>query len=74
MARILVIYCSRTGNTEKMAGLVAEGVMEEGLDVRVRKAEATAVDDLVDADGIIMGSPVYKVKKIFLMKRKRDLF
>ena len=59
MAELLIVYCSRTGNTEKMAELVAEGVKEEGLPVRVKRAEETSVDDLMMADGIIMGSPVY---------------
>lgn len=60
MAKILVIYDSRTGNTEKMAFAIAEGAKQvEGVEVTVKKAEQTSLDDLLDADGIIIGSPTY---------------
>jgi len=59
MAEILIIYFSKTGNTEKMAHLVAEGVKAEGAAVEVKKVEETSVDELLDAKGIIIGSPTY---------------
>jgi len=56
----LVVYDSETGNTEKMAFAVAEGVKQvKGVSVTVKKAEQTTLQDLLDADGIIMGSPTY---------------
>ncbi|HEA47375.1 MAG TPA: flavodoxin family protein [bacterium] len=59
MAKVLVIYYSKTGNTEEMAKLVGEGVKEEGVEVEVKKIEDTRVDELLKADGIIIGSPTY---------------
>ena len=59
MAKILIIYYSRTGNTEKMANLISEGVLSEGVDVELKRVEDTTVDDLLSSDGIIMGSPTY---------------
>ncbi|MFC2076788.1 flavodoxin family protein [candidate division KSB1 bacterium] len=59
MAKILILYCSRTGNTEKMAGMIAEGVKAEGLEAMLKNVETATVDDLVGADGIVIGSPVY---------------
>ena len=59
MAEILVVYYSRTGHTEQMAGLIAEGIREEGVEVVVKRAEDTSLDDLEAADGIVMGSPTY---------------
>ena len=59
MSKILIIYFSKTGNTEKMAQLVAEGVKAEGVAVEVKKVEETSVDQLLDAKGIIIGSPTY---------------
>ena len=60
MATVLVVYDSQTGNTEKMAFAVAEGVKQvEGVKVIVKKAEQTKLQDLLDADGIVMGSPAY---------------
>lgn len=60
MAKILVVYDSKTGNTEKMAYAVAEGAKQvEGVEVIVKKVDKTNLDDLLAADGIIMGSPTY---------------
>jgi len=60
MAKILVVYDSKTGHTEKMALAVAEGVKQvKGVDVEVKKVNQTSLEDLLRADGIIMGSPTY---------------
>ena len=59
MVRILIVYDSRTGNTEKMAYAVAEGVREEGVEVEVKRVDEASVDELPQYDGIIIGSPVY---------------
>jgi len=57
--KILIVYDSRSGNTEKMAHAVAEGVREEEINVVIRKVDDASVDELPDADGVILGSPVY---------------
>jgi NAD(P)H dehydrogenase (quinone) len=59
MAKILIIYYSRTGNTEKMAQGVEKGVSEEGIDVVTKKVEEIVPEDLMEYDGIIVGSPCY---------------
>jgi len=59
MAKILIIYYSRTGNTEKMAKLIRDGVLSEGVEAELKKVEDTTVGDLLSSDGIIMGSPTY---------------
>ena len=60
MTKILVVYDSKTGNTEKMAFAVAEGVKQvKGVKAEIKKAEKTNLKDLLDADGIIIGSPTY---------------
>ena len=71
MGKILIIYDSKTGNTEKMAFAIADGVKKvEGINVDIKKADRTNVTDLVDASGIIIGSPTYygqmsaKIKKL----------
>ena len=56
MPKVLVVYFSRTGNTEKMAHAVAEGVKEAGASVVVKKAELVKIDELVAADAIAFGS------------------
>jgi NAD(P)H dehydrogenase (quinone) len=59
MAKALVVYFSRTGNTEKMAGIITEALRKEAIDVECKPVAETAVDDLLDADAIIAGSPTY---------------
>ena len=57
--KVLIVYDSRSGNTEKMAHAVSEGVIEEGVDVEVKKVNDASVDELPGVDGLILGSPVY---------------
>jgi NAD(P)H dehydrogenase (quinone) len=60
MAKILVVYDSKTGNTEKMAFAVAEGAKQiKGVKVIVKKVEQASVEDFLCVDGIILGSPTY---------------
>lgn len=60
MVNILIVYDSRTGNTERAALLVAEGVRRvDGVNCMVKRVDETTLDDLLSADGIIIGSPTY---------------
>ena len=60
LARVLIVYDSGTGNTEKMAFTVAEGAKQvSNVSVDVKKADQTTLEDLLSADAIIMGSPTY---------------
>ncbi|MCD6219258.1 NAD(P)H-dependent oxidoreductase [Candidatus Calescamantes bacterium] len=59
MSKVLVVYYSRTGNTEMMAREVAKGVEDEGVEVLLKKVEETTPEDFLDAEGIIIGSPTY---------------
>jgi len=58
MPRILVLYYSRTGNTEKMAKAVAEGA-KVAADVSVDLNYFIEADDLADFDAIVVGVPTY---------------
>jgi len=60
MAKILVVYDSKTGNTEKMASAIARGARQvRGVKVCVKKVEKATLEDLQASDGIILGSPTY---------------
>lgn len=59
MAKILVIYFSKTGNTGKMAQIVAQGAQEEKVDVELKDVGKIHAEDLLNTDGIIIGSPTY---------------
>jgi len=59
MPSVLIIYYTRTGNTEKMARHVEQGVKAAGGDAVVKSVSDATIDDLEAADGIIIGSPTY---------------
>ena len=58
--RILVVYYSRTGNTEQMARGVIEGAKRvPGVVTKLRNANEASKEDLEATDGIILGRPTY---------------
>ena len=59
MARILVVYYSRTGNTQKMAQSVCKGVKDSGAECDLKPVSDVNADSLTGYDGIILGSPTY---------------
>ena len=60
MSTIYVIYHSDTGNTHKLAELVAEGVATvEGAQAKLVSAVGINYDDAAAADGYAIGSPDY---------------
>jgi NAD(P)H dehydrogenase (quinone) len=59
MAQILIIYYSRSGNTEGMAKLIFNEIKLNNQDTVLKKIEDASADDLMSADGIIIGSPTY---------------
>jgi len=57
---ILVVYHSQGGNTRKMAEAVAAGAGEvEDVRVVLKEAFQATLADLVDCDGLVLGSPEY---------------
>lgn len=60
MAKVLVAYISRTGMTEKMAELIAEGIRMAGQTAEVQKITAIKKEtDLAGYDGFVFGCPTY---------------
>jgi flavodoxin I len=58
MNKILVLYYSRTGNTEKMANAIAEGAQSSG-DVEVELNYHVETESLSAYDAILIGTPTY---------------
>jgi len=60
MVKVLIVFYSRSGNTAKMAEAVMEGVEAvDGVTCEVKKVEETKPEDLLEPEGLLMGSPVY---------------
>lgn len=57
--KIIIVYYSSTGNTEKMAKLVEKGARKGGVFVTTKRVEDVKTEELLEFDGIILGSPTY---------------
>lgn len=58
MTRIFIIYHSQTGNTEKMAWAVADGARSiEKTEVILKRAQEATLEDLLESDGLAIGTP-----------------
>lgn len=59
MAKGLVIYYSRSGNTKTMATIIADAMDKAGLPTKCKSVEDVKVAELLDVDAIVVGSPTY---------------
>jgi multimeric flavodoxin WrbA len=60
VCKILIVYHSQTGNTEKMAESVARGAKAiTNVKVTLKKAAEATLQDLLECDGLAIGSPEY---------------
>lgn len=59
MPRALIIYETRTGNTELMAKAIEAGLKEAGVEVELRRAGHIKADELREVDAIVLGSPTH---------------
>lgn len=60
MKKVLVAYYSRTGNTEKMAEYIGEGIRITENSAELKKiSEIKSEEDLKGYDGFVFGCPTY---------------
>jgi multimeric flavodoxin WrbA len=59
MKTALIVYWSKTGNTQKTAKAIEEGLSEAGLQVTVKKPEEAEALDYFDFDLVCIGCPSY---------------
>ncbi|MDH5450802.1 MAG: flavodoxin family protein [Candidatus Bathyarchaeota archaeon] len=84
MKLLLVTYYTETGHTKRMAEEIGEGAERLGVEAEAKRIEECGLNDLVEADGIVIGSPTYfsnvswRVKKLIdesiaLYRKRRQL-
>jgi flavorubredoxin len=80
LRKILIAYFSLSGNTEKMANYIAEGVRFSGQQAVVKKiSEIKTANDLAGYEGYIFGSPTYHrdmaepMKTFLFLAKKADI-
>jgi NAD(P)H dehydrogenase (quinone) len=59
MAKGIVIYYSRSGNTKKMAEIIAKAMNEADLPTDCKGVDKVKAEDLLGYDAIVIGSPTY---------------
>jgi len=59
MAKGIVIYYSRSGNTKEMAEIIAGAMNEADLPTECKSVDKVKADDLLSYDAIVVGSPTY---------------
>ncbi len=60
MTKVIVVYATDRGSTKRMAEAFADGAGSvEGTVVQVKPAEEAAMDDLLNSDAIVIGTPVH---------------
>ena len=80
MGNVLLVYASRTGETERIANLIAEGIRMAGSDAVVKSVKDVKSEiDLQDFDGYVFGSATYHgdmmqgMKTVLFMAEKAGL-
>jgi len=80
MAKVLIVYATRTGETERIAELIAEGIRMSGHEAELAKVtQIKKEDDLKGFDAVVFGSPTYHgemvqgMKTLLFMAEKAEL-
>jgi flavodoxin short chain len=64
MSKVIIVYWSGTGNTEKIAELIAKGAEDKGASVARKVVSKASVAELAGYDVIALGSPSMGVETI----------
>jgi len=59
MAKAIVVYYSRSGNTKKMAEIIAKAMNDSDLPTECKSVDKVKPEDLLGFDAIVVGSPTY---------------
>lgn len=59
-----VIYWSQSGNTEKMANLILEGIELEGKKAELVDVSAVSLEDVKNEEILILGCPAYGAEEL----------
>jgi len=80
MAKALVVYATRSGETDRIANLIAEGLRFSAVDAKlVNVTDIKSEKDLMGYDAVVLGSATYhgemmaKMKTLLFMAEKAEL-
>ncbi|HSB07836.1 MAG TPA: NAD(P)H-dependent oxidoreductase [Thermodesulfobacteriota bacterium] len=70
--KVLILYYSGSGNTQKMAKTIAEAIRSSSTNVTVEGVEKFDISLLPNYDGIVVGSPTYFSNMTWQVKKMID--
>ena len=80
MAKVLIVYATRTGETQRIGELIAEGLRFSGAEVKVTDVKKIKTEaDLQGYEGLVFGSATYHgdmmqgMKTMLFLAEKADL-
>jgi len=59
MAKGIVVYYSRSGNTKEMAEAITQAMNDAGLSTECKPVDKVRADDLPGYEAVVIGSPCY---------------
>ena len=75
---LLIIYTSKNGRTERMVEPIHQGIRDSGLEATVRLVGDVRWEEMLSAEGIIIGTPVrfggidWEIKRLFDVMAHQD--
>ena len=75
---LLIIYTSKNGRTERMVEPIHQGIRDSGLEATVRLVGDVRWEEMLSAEGIIIGTPVRfggidcEIKRLFDVMAHQD--
>jgi NAD(P)H dehydrogenase (quinone) len=57
--KALVLFFSGSGNTERMANIIADGIRKSPIEVKVERVDRVEISALPGYDALVLGSPTY---------------
>jgi flavorubredoxin len=80
MPKVIIVYTTRTGETQKIAELIAEGIRMGGVDATITSSNEIKTKAQLDGyDGYVFGAPTYHgdmmqgMKTFLFLAEKADL-
>ena len=70
--KVLILFYSGSGNTQKMAKTIGEGISSSSINVTVEGVEKFDTSLLPNYDGIVVGSPTYFSNMAWQVKKMID--
>lgn len=70
--RLLITYYTGKGSTKRMAEEIGKGAEQSGVKVEIKRVEKCSLNDLAEADGIVIGSPTYFSNVAWQVKKLID--